>query len=281
MKTISNLFVLILFVFSFQNIHAQLNVSSNGSVSINANIPDWGSGLKVIVPSSQGCAYHLTYAGVDRFWVTASGYAWAQQGYWQGSDASLKKNFSKISNPLATVMQLNGLKYNYKEDKVEKGERLGFIAQDVEKILPGLVKTLPDSTMAISYTDLTALLVEAIKEQQLEIESLKSEIKKSNGNLKSTQTSTDEIKTVTGYLLQNTPNPFSNQTEIGYFIEESNSASIIIFDLQGTLVKTIPIQNFGQGTITITNSDFKAGMYLYTLVSNGVEIDTKRMIVNN
>lgn len=287
MKTISKLFVLILVVFSVQNIHAQLNVSSNGSVSINANIQDWWSGLRVTVPTANSCAYHLTYAGQDRFYVCAQGWLWAQKGGYFGSDLKLKQNINKINFPLSTVLKLNGIQFDYKDDegsakiKTNNGHRLGFIAQEVEEILPGLVQIMPDSTKAVAYTDMIALLVEAMKEQQLEIESLKSEIKKGSGNLKSTQTSTDEMKTERGFLLQNTPNPFSNQTEIGYFIEESKSASIMIFDLQGTLVKTIPIQNIGQGTITISNSDLKAGMYLYTLVSNGIEIDTKRMIVNN
>lgn len=289
MKTMSKLIVLILVVFSFQNIRAQLNVSSNGSVSINANIQDWWSGLRVTVPTANSCAYHLTYAGQDRFYVCAQGWLWAQKGGYFGSDLKLKQNINKINSPLSTVLKLNGIQFDYKDDEsntkiktnTNNGHRLGFIAQEVEEILPGLVQVMPDSTKAVAYTDMIALLVEAIKEQQIEIESLKTEIKKGNGNLKSAQTSTDEIKTTDGYLLQNTPNPFSNQTEIGYFIEKANSASIMIFDLQGTLIKTIPIQNFGQGTITLSNSDFKAGMYLYTLVSNGLEIDTKRMIVNN
>lgn len=54
------------------------------------------------------------------------------------------------------------------------GYRFGFIAQDVEQVIPEVVKTLPDSTKAVSYTDIIAILVEALKVQQNEINELHS-----------------------------------------------------------------------------------------------------------
>ena len=56
------------------------------------------------------------------------------------------------------------------------------------------------------------------------------------------------------------------------------SAYIYIFNMQGALVKQIPI-NANQASITINGSELTASMYLYSLIVNGQEIDTKRMIL--
>lgn len=280
-------FILAIAIIFQSNIKAQLSVAPSGSTTINANITDWGSGLRVTVPTVNGCAFHLNYAGVDRFWVVAQGIAWAQQGYWQGSDYTLKKNISKINTPLSTLLKLNGVQYKYKDDDQSNGQRLGFIAQDVEKILPGLVKTLPDSTKGISYTDLTALLVEAIKEQQVQIETLKKQI---NGTYNSDSfKSASDQKVVEStesialaYLEQNSPNPFTQSTEIKYYLPDViQNATLYIYDMNGTQIKNIPVTSFGNSYITIYGSELKAGMYMYTLIADGKVIGTKQMILTD
>ena len=81
-------------------------------------------------------------------------------------------------------------------------------------------------------------------------------------------------------LYQNAPNPFSNNTHIEFEINKDyTKALIIIFDMQGTLLKSIPINQTGRGQITITGNEFSAGMYLYSLIVDNDEIDTKRMIL--
>lgn len=274
------------------NVQAQLSVSSNGSTTINANIQDWWSGLKVIVPTYNSCAYHLSYLGKDRFFVHASGYLWCERGGYFGSDLKLKENVEKISSPLANVLKLNGIQFDYKDDisstnTKSNGQRLGFVAQDVEKILPGIVKTMPDSTKAIAYTDLTALLVEAIKEQQIQIDALKKQVKNkdNSGSLKSasTETSSETIESVAlAYLEQNSPNPFTQTTQIEYYLPENiHQATIYIYDMNGYQIKSFSLSQFGNGSITINGSELRPGMYLYTLIADAKEIDTKRMILTN
>lgn len=175
--------ICLLFAFTTTAI-CQLKVSSNGSVSINANIQDWWSGLKVYVPTSKSCAYHLSYQNQDRFYVCAEGWLWAQQGGYFGSDVNLKQNINSIESPLTKLISLRGIQFNYRSDETKRevdmdnqNQRIGFVAQEVEKVLPGIVKVMPDSTKAVSYTDLIPLTVEAIKEQQTQIEELKEIIK--------------------------------------------------------------------------------------------------------
>ena len=167
------------------NANAQLDINSYGMVQITANTSDWWSALRTTVPTYNSCAYNLSYGGRDRFFVHASGYLWCERGGYFGSDSTLKEDITKIETPLAKLKKLNGYEYYYKNDfkkgtkttgyievEQKKERRLGLIAQEVEQVFPGVVKTMPDSTKAISYTDLIALLIESVKEQQIQIETL-------------------------------------------------------------------------------------------------------------
>jgi hypothetical protein len=81
-------------------------------------------------------------------------------------------------------------------------------------------------------------------------------------------------------LYQNTPNPFNTSTEIRYYLPgHVQQATIYLFNMQGALLQTIPSLNRGQGSITIKASELKPGMYIYSLVTDGKEIDSKRMIL--
>ena len=82
-------------------------------------------------------------------------------------------------------------------------------------------------------------------------------------------------------LFQNVPNPFNQKTEIKFQIDSENfrSASIIVFDMNGLLIKEFEIMDSGEGSVHIDSGDLKAGMYIYSLIVNQREFDTKRMIL--
>jgi len=91
--------------------------------------------------------------------------------YYYNSDRSLKKNIKPIENALDKVLQLNGVSFDWKKS----GEpSLGLIAQDVEKVFPELVA--PNTPKSVQYANLVAPLIEAIKEQQKEINNLEARI---------------------------------------------------------------------------------------------------------
>jgi hypothetical protein len=92
------------------------------------------------------------------------------------SDIRVKENIKPLTSALSKVLELNGYFYN-RTDLKDKSTKIGFIAQEVEKVVPELVTydSLQDK-YGVSYGNATALLVEAIKEQQAQIESQKTEI---------------------------------------------------------------------------------------------------------
>jgi hypothetical protein len=92
------------------------------------------------------------------------------------SDIRLKENVEPLNNSLEKLLKLSGVTYNWIG---QEGKRIGFIAQEVEKVIPELVFTnnnTEDKIKGIHLDNITAVLVEAIKEQQQTIEDLKAEI---------------------------------------------------------------------------------------------------------
>ena len=91
--------------------------------------------------------------------------------YNSSSDITLKENFTPIVNPLDIISQLEGFGFNWIDTK-EKS--YGLSAQQVESVLPEVVRVRPDGTKGINYLNLIAFLVEGIKDLKEEIRQLKS-----------------------------------------------------------------------------------------------------------
>jgi hypothetical protein len=111
--------------------------------------------------------------------VYATNTSWAQQ-FWHWSDERLKENITPVTNALEKVQALNGVYYNFK-GKTKK--QVGLIAQDVEKVVPEVVGTAPNGMKALDYSDLVAVLIEAVKEQQTKIDALEKELKAQRADL--------------------------------------------------------------------------------------------------
>ena len=88
-----------------------------------------------------------------------------------------KTNIENIENILPAVLQMQGVKYDWKDAKYGSDNNYGLIAEDVDKILPNLVSHDSNGkARGIQYTKLTAVLLEALKEQQVQIDELKSKL---------------------------------------------------------------------------------------------------------
>jgi hypothetical protein len=245
----------------------------------------------------------------------------------QGSDSNLKENIKNLTDPLHSLLLLQGVTYKLKipdtkaasklnsavttmadsaknknlTDTIDKNpplmaidtalynrNHIGLIAQDVRKIFPQLVYEDKNGILSIDYISLIPVLIEALKQQQTQIDYLKQKIDFKPGNLKSAQiehTSTGaEITNNSDQsaLFQNAPNPFNSSTKISYLIaSNAQNAYLYLFDMNGTQLKSFPIETKGAGNIIISASELKAGMYLYTLIVDSKEIDTKRMILTD
>jgi len=104
------------------------------------------------------------------------------------SDKRLKDNVEIIPNALDKIKELRGVSFDWNKGG-RKGQRdIGLIAQEVEKVLPELVRekkmALIDDKeyLTVDYDKMVAVLVEAVKEQQVQIEELKEDINKLQGD---------------------------------------------------------------------------------------------------
>ena len=89
------------------------------------------------------------------------------------SDARLKENVRPIIGALTLVQQLEGVLFNRIG---QTAEEIGVIAQQVEKIVPQLVHTDDKGMKSVAYANAVALLIEAVKDQQIQIEELKGRL---------------------------------------------------------------------------------------------------------
>ena len=130
--------------------------------------PGNGAGKALMIRQSNGYvginditpSYHLDVNGTIR----ATGEVIAD------SDIRLKSNINTITNAVDTVKSLRGTSY-IKDDK----PNIGLIAQEVEEVMPFMVSTASDEmgTKSVNYQNMVALLIEAMKEQQEQIDELK------------------------------------------------------------------------------------------------------------
>jgi hypothetical protein len=98
---------------------------------------------------------------------------------YSSSDRRFKENIKNIPNALAKVLRIGGYEFDWisnVELHGHEGHDIGVIAQEIEEILPELVQTRESGYKAVKYDKLVALLIEGMKEQQVQIDNLKSEV---------------------------------------------------------------------------------------------------------
>ena len=90
------------------------------------------------------------------------------------SDRTQKEDIRPIENAIGIVNQLTGVRYNWKNNTNKPS--IGLIAQDVEEVIPEVVVEMADGLKSVSYGNIVAVLIEAIKEQQVRIEELEDRL---------------------------------------------------------------------------------------------------------
>lgn len=95
--------------------------------------------------------------------------------FYTPSDRRLKTNIETLGNVLQKIDQLRGVKFEYKDQhKYASGAKIGVIAQELQKVYPAMVTTGKDGFLKVDYTQLTGMLIQAVKEQQKQIEELQT-----------------------------------------------------------------------------------------------------------
>jgi trimeric autotransporter adhesin len=94
----------------------------------------------------------------------------------QNSDARLKKNITPIQNSLATLQNIKAYTYNWIDETKDTTLQIGVLAQEVQKIYPQLVRADDKGMLSINYTGFVPLLINGMKEQQVQIDKQQKQI---------------------------------------------------------------------------------------------------------
>ena len=150
-------------------------------------------------------------------------------------------------------------------------------ADRLEEAFPDLVYVNKDGSKVINYMEMIPLLVQSINELSAEV----ADLKQSGAKFASRGTTDIEDSfTSQNKLYQNTPNPFKEQTIIRFSLaDDVKDAAICIFDMTGKTIKKLPISS-GMESVSVGGYELGEGMFLYSLIINGQEIDTKKMVIS-
>lgn len=223
-------------------------------------------------------------------------------GFINLSDERLKTNITNLkSNGLEIISKLNPVFYNWKDPNFPKRKVYGFLAQQVQKVLPEIVETADDEakTLSMNYIDLIPISIQAIKELNTKVEKQNNAVVE-NEELKAKIAVMEEKftlleKTITqlcesgcaglekkadaDVLFQSIPNPTDSEALINYhLIREYRDASISVSSQDGKQLMSVKLEaKKGAGSIKINLGDLANGTYLYTLVAGERVIDTKKL----
>jgi hypothetical protein len=211
------------------------------------------------------------------------------------SDSRLKKDIVNMTNSMDIINRLNPVTYNYRAEEFgEMGlptyKQYGFIAQEMEKVLPTHVVDLNNGYKSVNYVMLIPILTKAMQETNTTLTALKQEVstlKNENQNLleqldrkgilsNSDMGNTNELK---NQFFQNKPNPFNDVTTISYAFKQDEAYKIIVTDLTGKKIKEYANLT-GSGEVKVSKDDLpSAGIYLYSLITSGGEIAASKQLI--
>lgn len=295
----------------------ETDLNVDGSQNIAINIPQDGGVVSVGFSQANAAANNVE-PDVCAVWNTGNilevnGPMYAT-AYNLPSDLNFKTNITPITNALQKVKKLNGVYYdydntNYPNLDFSTDRQVGLIAQNVDTVLTEVTEY--DSLLqayTMDYARINALLIEAIKEQQNQIDSMNVLVANQdsintdledrlttletcisnigicnnngggNGNKISSQTITLENTTAI-VLDQNLPNPFAESTQINFVIpDDVLNAKLLFYDMSGRIINEVNITERGNGTLTVYGENLEKGIYTYSLIADGKLIATKKMV---
>jgi hypothetical protein len=220
----------------------------------------------------------------------------------QPSDERLKEDIICLSDDRSDIhsrmMDVDVISYRYKpyffvkEEDVEEVAKheepdrrihFGVSAQQLLDLFPELVTEGQDGYLAVNYQELVPMLICSVQQLQRELDDLRGLDDRKNAAQDDDFGNSTDISVGFAsecHLYQNNPNPFAENTVIKYSVpSDASNAWLYVFDMQGTMLKQMQLDTKAN-QIMLQGGDLKPGMYLYSLIVNGKEIDTKKMILS-
>ncbi len=201
------------------------------------------------------------------------------------SEISISGATSSTDNTAVTAKDVEYQRLQQEIDQREAAEanrrRIGFLAQDIQKVLPELVQTNEKGIMSIDYTGFIPLIVESLKQmqqtiqdQQKEIETLQSLLPAETKSM-FRSTSNEEVSVVEGAKLFNRAG-----ASVSYTLPSTyNTADLKIFDISGKLLKKVVLTG-NNSIVEINPSEIGLGTFVYTLFVDNKKADILKKFIN-
>jgi len=253
-------------------INARPNSNTSSSLSSISILPNGGQLLVGTTTSNNG-----GYACV----INGTGYI--SGGAWTASDQRLKTNIKPLISSINTIKLLKPKSYNFTADTTDglvfdKRNHLGFLAQDLEKVVPEAVRPGMKGYLAVNYSMIIPVLVKAMQEQQAIIDSLSKVVANLKPVVEKPAVDVTTPKGAVLQLLQNVPNPTTGKTDISYVVPSKVTATLEVHDLNGNSIgKWDNLKN--SNIISIDLSGNMPGVYIYTLYADGCQPVVRSMIL--
>ncbi len=317
---------------------AYLTILSNGYIGIGYTAPykrlyvaspgsyteDNTSGGDAIIVrgTGDGSCWGVNTVSDNSYGIYAStGNSSSYAGYFAGnvfttgsylpSDRNFKQNIADLTSAMSIINKLQPKEYEYRQNdnfkmmNLPQGKHYGLIAQDVEQVLPNLVKETKFDVgkmastgksdaakgkeinfKALNYTELIPIMIKAMQElskQNQELSAKNEDLQRQIDGLKEANTASAQSATkvrLSSASLDNYPNPFTGATTIRYNLPAGfRSAYISITDNTGTAIKQVQLNTAATGTVSMDASTFTSGTYNYSLVVDGKVVISKKMTV--
>jgi hypothetical protein len=168
------------------------------------------------------------------------------------------------------------LGYNFSGVDRPKDDSKSFYGLRYSEFVVPLVKAVQElSSRNDSLADIVAQLKDSLAALVVQMNDRLTKIEQSMGLGNTTAVSLNSAK-----LFQNAPNPFNQSTHISYYIPQSSgNATIMVTDINGRNIKSVPITAMGNGQISLQTAQLTAGTYVYSLYIDGTLIDSKKMVL--
>jgi hypothetical protein len=216
--------------------------------------------------------------------LTVYGSGLASSGLWIASDKKFKTNVKQLNYGLSEILRLNPVTYEFKtsefpEMNFSTGSNLGFIAQEIEQVIPEVVGNTEKDFKIVNYDQMVPVMVNAMQEQQKMIQDLMDKLVVLEKELNALKNQSVQPATGSLQLKDAVPNPFHDRTVIQVEIPNgAHRASVQLYNAAGQLVGTYPVDSKGKSQIEISGASFSAGQYTYMLLVDGKLVQSKKLI---
>lgn len=214
------------------------------------------------------------------------------------SDGRAKTNIESLDGCLGTILSLRPVSYNWRTNTQQSSDstadmsgarsmpmgpqgdtnrQFGFIAQELEEVLPDAVKTTEEGEKLINYSALIPVLVQSVQELQAIVDQQNSVIENLSSRLDNELANSNDNS---DYIIGCTPNPTLGEITFAYSLSAyASSARIMITDLAGTQVAAVDCPTDAT-CVTTDLSSLNNGLYLATLIVDSGVKDTKQIVVS-